>query len=427
MRSLTFRRSRAPTASAPRDVTETNIRRFVAEITWYGILVGTTMNLIQVYVVRLGASSLLLGAVTYGPALVSILWQLPAGRLMAATGNRMRWVVGSIFSHRLLYLAIALLPFFITRGRVEVTVLLIILQAFPLALANTSFLSMMADVLPARRITQVVGWRMAGMGVTSTLSTLVAGRILQWLSFPLNYQIIFLIGFATSLVSVWLMAQIQSVNPPPRHSEKALLGDVGHMLRRPGFGLFLLVACLTHVVIGMISPLLPLYWVRQLGASDGQISILVTVASAASVIGALSMPRVVARIGRVWVLALAPIGYALYPLLTSVSPSIWWLVPWAMMAGFFIAALYNTLFNNLVLLTPDDSRTEYVSLYNLALFGGMFIGAISGGFLADLPGGIILGLRLAALIGLAAGLTVMLRRRHLHTESDAVEADHRTR
>ncbi len=414
LRSLAFWRPRT-TASAPLDVTEANIRRLVAEITWYGILIGTTMNLIQVYVVRLGASSLLLGAVTYGAALVSILWQLPAGRLMAASGQRLRWVVNSLLTHRLLYLAIALLPFFITRGRAEITVLLVILQAFPLAVANTSFLAMMADMLPPRRTTQIVGWRMAGLGITSTLSTLVAGRILQWLAFPLNYQVVFLIGFAASLVSVWYVKQLQVVDPPPHRSEKPLLGDVGRMLQRPGYGVFLLVACLSHVVIGMISPLLPLYWVRLLAATDGQISILVTAASAAGVVGALSMQRIVRRIGRVWALALAPAGYALYPLLTSFSPSIWWLIPWAMMAGFFISALYTTLFSNMVALTPDHERTEYVSLYNLALFGGMFIGPIISGFLADIPGGIVLGLRLAALVGLAAGLLVVFQRRLLLT------------
>ncbi len=397
----------------PPDVTEANIRRLVAEITWYGILIGTTMNLIQVYVVRLGASSLLLGAVTYGAALVSILWQLPAGRLMAASGQRLRWVVNSLLTHRLLYLAIALLPFFITRGRAEITVLLVILQAFPLAVANTSFLAMMADMLPPRRTTQIVGWRMAGLGITSTLSTLAAGRILQWLPFPLNYQVIFLIGFAASLVSVWYVKQLQVVDPPPRRSEKPLLGDVGRMLQRPGYAVFLLVACLSHVVIGMISPLLPLYWVRLLAATDGQISILVTAASAAGVVGALSMQRVVGRIGRVWALALAPAGYALYPLLTSLSPSIWWLIPWAMMAGFFISALYTTLFSNMVALTPDHERTEYVSLYNLALFGGMFIGPIISGFLADIPGGIVLGLRLAAVVGFVAALLVVLQRQLL--------------
>ncbi len=421
LRSLAFWRPRTAASTSP-DATEANIRRLVAEITWYGILIGTTMNLIQVYVVRLGASSLLLGAVTYGAALVSILWQLPAGRLMAASGHRLRWVVNSLLTHRLLYLAIALLPFFITRGRAEITVLLVILQAFPLAVANTSFLAMMADMLPPRRTTQIVGWRMAGLGITSTLSTLVAGRILQWLAFPLNYQVIFLIGFGASLVSVWYVRQLQVVDPPPHRSEKALLGDVGRMLQRPGYAPFLLVACLSHVVIGMISPLLPLYWVRLLAATDGQISILVTAASAAGVVGALSMQRIVGRIGRVWALALAPAGYALYPLLTSLSPSIWWLIPWAMMAGFFISALYTTLFSNMVALTPDHERTEYVSLYNLALFGGMFIGPIISGFLADIPGGIVLGLRLAAAVGFAAALLVVLQRQlllHAGRQADA--------
>jgi MFS family permease len=185
------------------------------------------------------------------------------------------------------------------------------------------------------------------------------------------------------------------------------------MLRRPGFGVFLVIACMTHIVIGIISPLLPLYWVKGLDATDGQISIIITAASAAQVVGALSMQRVVGRLGRVWTLALAALGYAFYPLLTSISPSIWWLVPCAMLAGLCISGLYTNLFSNLVALSPDAGRTEYVSMYNLALFAGLFIGPVIGGLLADIPGGVVLGLRLAALVGLACGALVIINRRLL--------------
>jgi MFS family permease len=418
LRSLAARRAPpaipSAAASAPADITQANIRRLVAEMAWYGILIGTTVNFIQVYIVRLGASSLLLGAVTYGPALVSLLWQLPAGRFITQAGHRMRWVVGSLLTHRVLYLLIALLPFLLTGRLVEATVLLVILQAFPLAIANTSFLSMLADVLPSHRTTQVVGWRMAGLGITSTISTLLVGRMLQRVVFPLNYQVSFFIGFSASLVSAWLISRIVVKDPPPAgKTQGALLGNVGAALRRRGFGLFLVIACLTHLVIGIISPLLPLYWVHGLDATDGQISIIITAASAAQVVGALSMQRIVRRIGQVWALGLAALGYAMYPLLTSISPSIWWLVPWAMLAGFMIAGLYTNLFSNLVSLSPEHGRTEYVSLYNLALFAGLFVGPVIGGLLAEVPGGVVLGLRLAALVGVACFALVVANRRLL--------------
>ncbi len=63
----------------------------------------------------------------------------------------------------------------------------------------------------------------------------------------------------------------------------------------------------------------------------------------------------------------------------------------------------------MVALTPDHERTEYVSLYNLVIPGGMFIGPIISGFLVDIPGGIVHGLRLAAVVGFVAALLVVFR------------------
>jgi len=96
------------------------------------------------------------------------------------------------------------------------------------------------------------------------------------------------------------------------------------LFRYPGFALFTLAVTTLHMAIGMTGPLLPIYWARTLDATDGQISIVVTVASGMMVVGSLVMRRLIPIIGREWGLALGAAGYALYPLLTSFSPTIWW-------------------------------------------------------------------------------------------------------
>ncbi len=77
---------RPPDAALTPAQTEANIRRLVWEIGWFGVAWGAVINYLQVYEVRLGASSLLVGAITYGPALVSIFWQLPAAGLITRQG-----------------------------------------------------------------------------------------------------------------------------------------------------------------------------------------------------------------------------------------------------------------------------------------------------------------------------------------------------
>lgn len=401
---------RAPDAAPTVAQVEANARHLVWDIAWFGIAWGLLINFLQVYVVRLGASSLLVGAITYGPALIGIFWQMPAAALMTRAGQRMKWVIVSGFFYRLTFLLVALVPFVFAAGRAEVTAAIWLLQAFPVTVSNMAFLSMLADAVPADRLTQVIGWRMAAFGLANTLSTLAAGRLLPLLPFPLNYQVLFLIGYAATMVSWWHIWQLHVPDrEPDRQKRRPMLSEIGQTLRYPGFARFLLAVATLQLALGMIAPLLPLYWVRRLDATDGQISIVMTTFSGAMVVGSLLMRRVVRRVGRERALAAGALGYALYPLLTSLSPSVWWLVLWAMPAGLFNAAISVNLFDNLVSVTPNADRTTHIGVYNAGINVALFIGPVLAGLLANTPGGPALGLRVASAVVLLAGAMFVAR------------------
>jgi MFS family permease len=412
-----MRLRRSPLGPDETTLLDANIRHLLWDITWFGVLVGLAVNYIQLYVVRLGGSSLAVSALTYGPALVSIAWQLPAARMMARAGHRRRWFIGGGLLYRLPYLLVALIPFFFPAASIQLTVLVIILQAFALALSNVSFLSMLADVVPATRMTEVVGWRMACYGLTTTVSTLLAGPVLQRLGFPLNFQTIFILGFLASLCSTWHVSRIKVPDRDPVPVDKRhRSSDARKALRYPRFGRFALDVGILQLTIGMLTPLLPLFYVQQLGATDGQISIIVTVSSASMVLGSLLMRRTVRRIGRELALAAGALGYACYPLAASLASSVWWMIPCAALGGFFTAAITVTLFDNLVSTTPDADRSSYIAVYNVFVNVALFIGPLTAAFLAASAGGPRLGLRVAGAIGLVAGALLYFRFRQAQTE-----------
>src|SRR4028118_1605178 len=70
-----------------RSIAETNTRLLYADIAWFGVFNAVAANFLSVFVARLGASPLLLSAVTSGPALVNILTQLPIARYVERSGN----------------------------------------------------------------------------------------------------------------------------------------------------------------------------------------------------------------------------------------------------------------------------------------------------------------------------------------------------
>jgi MFS family permease len=391
---------------------QANARRLILEVTWYGILIGTTINLMQVYVVRLGAPAVLVGAVTFGPALVSIFWQIPANQWLRRSGHRMQWVLATGLLHRLAYLAVALLPFFVSTNLAALTVMILVIQAFATTLSGTSFLSMMADAIPSDQVSQVVSGRLAGFGFTSTVSTLVASLILTRLVFPLNYQVLFLIGFTASMASQWHVMRIRVPDRQPAPAVKGhLRQEFGGMWQLKRYMQYVGIVGVIQMALGMVGPLMPLFAVRRLGATDGQISLVVTAFSAASVLGSIMMRRLVKHAGRERVLAVGALGYALYPLLISLSPTVGWLIPWAALGGIFYAAISVTLFDNLLAVTPGGDRTTFVSIYNLFVNIALFIGPLLAAILARGTMDPAPALQVAAGISLAAGALGLLWRR----------------
>lgn len=398
-----------PDASlTPRQV-QANIRHLVLDITWYGILVGTTINLMQVYVVRLGAPSVLVGAVTYGPALVNVFWLVPAARLVRRTGHRMRFVVLSGLANRFCFLLVALLPFVVHRGLVEVTVLVLIIQAFATAPTLNGFLALMADSLPPDQVAQTVSWRQFGFGITSTLSTLLAGLLLARLPAPLNYQVLFVIGFMASLGSEWHVAHLVAPESAPVNSAAGRSREqIGSILRVPRFAGYLAIVSALQMTLGMVAPLMPLFAVRHLGSSDAQISLVITAGSASSVIGSLLLRGIARRANRERVLAGGILGYLFYPLLLSFAPTIEWVILFAVIGGFFSAVIAVTLFDNLVAICPEGDKTNYIAVYNVFTNIALFAGPLLAGLLATGTAGPALGLQVAAAICAAAVILAVL-------------------
>ncbi len=389
---------------------ESNIRHLVGDIAWFGLAWGAIVSFLQVYTVRLGASSLLVGAITYGPALIAIFWQIPAGRLITRKGHRMRWVLLSGLAYRGIFLSLSLIPFFFVRATAEATALVWVLSAIVTSLSNVSFLSMMADAVPQDRIARMVALRFAAFGLTSTLTVLFAGPLLSRLPFPLNYQVLFFVGFLGSMMSWWHANRLHVPDPPPQTGpQPAFRRELGGMIRFPGFFRFLVSVFVLQLALGMIAPLLPLYWVRTLGATDQQVSLVLSMATGMMVVGSLLMRRAVNRVGREAALGFGALGYAFYPLLTSLTTSVWMLIPSAAMAGVFSSAINVNLFDNLVAVTPDEERTNYMSVYNTAQNSGLFLGPLIAGLLAQTAGGPAFGLQVAAGMGIGAGVLLLMR------------------
>src|SRR5512133_126782 len=87
-----------------------NFHHYYWDIAWWGLLNGTTLSFLNYFAVRVGATTTQVGLITAIPAVVSLVFALPAGVILARYSmNRATFVVAVIT--RVFYLVFILLPF----------------------------------------------------------------------------------------------------------------------------------------------------------------------------------------------------------------------------------------------------------------------------------------------------------------------------
>ncbi len=384
------------------------------DIAWFGVTSGIALNFLAVYAVRLGATEVQVGALTSAPALVSIFWLILAGQIVARQRHVLKLLLQMLFTHRVIYLLMALLPWVLPRTWVVPGLIaLAALQAFPAGTANIGFSSMLPEAISKERLGRVVSMRNALIGATSTLTVLACGPVLSALPIPLNYQVLFIAAFLASMVSLYMVAQLDI--PPKKEGQPVAQGlaDLLEGFRRfwadRRFVFFTLAAFVLHWGLFMAAPLFPVYWVRTLGVPDSFISLIATLGSGTSVLGALAMDRVLRRWGNRRVVGFSMLGLSFIPILTAMTHTLPPLLGISVMGGLFAAGLNVCLFNALIQVTPDTDRARFIAIFSVLANIAVFAAPLSGSWLAGIVG-IVPAFFIAGAIRILAGAIFLWHR-----------------
>ncbi len=177
----------------PSQPTERNIHFLYVEIVFASIL-SAAASFNGTYVLRLGGSNALVGLLSSIPALLAVFTYLPSARFLERQTNQMPWVVRSLFLARLGYLFLPILPFFMGRYVAEATVAVLVSMQVPAVFFSTAWSPLLSDVVPPRQRGNVLAWRsILSSGAIAPLIFL-AGRWLDAVTFPGNYQWLYVAG-----------------------------------------------------------------------------------------------------------------------------------------------------------------------------------------------------------------------------------------
>jgi MFS family permease len=386
------------------------------DIAWYGVLSGVSATFTGVFALRLGASNLLVGLLSSLPALINVIVQLPAARLIERERDRKRLLVVSGFLSRLPVLLIALVPW-LPRFPAEAVVYITALGTIPGAAANVAFTAMLADVVAPQYRAHVVSVRNMLLSVVTTITVLGAGQALDVLPFPVGYQLIFVVAFVASLVSLYYLGRIVIPDSQPAGPAAAepgrsdALAMARKMLAQRSYVRFTVGAFLLHWAIHFPIPLYVIYRVRVLGISEGWIGTLSMVESAVTIVSYYFWGRIAERYGHRLVLLVGLVGVCFYPIGTALSASAYPLLIVSFVSGVFAPAFALALFNGLLEVVPAERRATYVAAFNTLLNVPAFVAPILATAMAER-----IGVRTTLWIGGAARVVGLLMFAYLLSE-----------
>jgi MFS family permease len=371
---------------------EYNARYLEIEVFWAGLLsAAAAFN--AAYALRLGATNAEIGLLSSIPALLALLITIPGGQLLNRRARRMPWVVGSLALARIGYLIVALIPFLGLPNPGTVVIWALILLSAPASFFGVGWNSMLADVVPESQRARVFAARNIISAMVVTAGTFVAARWLAVTLFPINYQVVYAVGFVGAALSTFYITRMRvpdSVVAPAatqRITPRALIVGARDAFRQQPDFTKIVVSTLAHGLgLWMIGPIYVLYYVRQLGASDGWIGTNAMIANLTPVIGYYVWQRVVARRGENWVLRVTISLIGLYPILVGLTPNLTVILLWTGLQGLIASGINLGHFPMLLKVCPAGGRPLYLGIYTTIMNIGAFIMPLVGVWLADQVG-----------------------------------------
>ena len=396
----------------PATLDERNQRNVLVD----GIGVGLASGIgtfLSVFLVRLGASDFLVGLLTAMPTLTGMILAMPVGEFLTRQRQIVPWFSKARLFVLSCYALTGLVPFLVARHQPEAIILIWAAATLPQTIVTVAFTVVMGGVAGASGRFTLMSRRWSVMGLTNTITVLVVGQVLGLFVFPLNYQIIFIGSAVGGLISYIFSSSIKlppAEIAPQRQSLLETIRVHGNTLRKnQSFVNFIIAQFVFQWGLALPTPLFPIYWVRNVQASDSSISLINSVTTAVTMVAYLIWTRANKRRGERWVLLLSTVGVSFYPLLTALTGHVALLIIWAAMAGFFVAGI-NLVFFDIVLSTcPEDHQAAYVGMYQTTIFVATFLAPMVGSTLASTVG-IVPALMLGTGLRLAgAGLMGLLK------------------
>src|SRR5262245_39539489 len=335
---------------------------------------------LPVFLTRLGATNFQVGLLTSMPGMTGLILAMVVGRFLQTRRNVVPWYSLSRLMVILCYALTGILTLTVSEKFVIIATLAIwAFETIPQTAVTIAFSVVMNAVAGPEGRYALLSRRWAIFGLTGVIGTFIVTRLIDLISFPLNYAIMFMVLSLGGFFSFYFSRKIQlpdQVPPflPPSNSPRQNLSNYIMLLRdNPAFLSFSTKRFVYFSALVLSQPILPLFLVHDVHATDGQIGTVNMTLTLVMLIGYFLWPCVSRRRGGRFVLLATTFGITFYPALSAATPQINLIILYAGIAGLFQAGLDLVFFDELMKTVPAEYSATFVALSQAMQYLSMII------------------------------------------------------
>lgn len=368
----------------PTDDTSPDQRKGMRMIWWDGILASSSDSVrnefIVMFLLALGASETLIGLRSSINSVAALIAPLLGAWLVTRTGKRKLWVLlsgGGLA--RLCILTMAFIPLLASGDNAVYLFLgLFAVQAFAGALALPPWNSLLGDVCPLPVRGRYLGSKMMFNNIAIVAALPLAGLLLGTIDGVKGFQTLWFISALLGFAATAMYAQV----PEPEAAEAAKGKQAGLktawrvFLRDRNYMWFCAVHFAWNLGIQLSAPYFAVHMVQTLHFTAEDVALLSTVATVVNIFALRIAGELVDRKG-------APIINAISMLLVPLMPLLW--IPAKSVVALMLVRCYGSIAWSgsrvadtplLLMLAPDEYRSEYVAIRNTINRVSMIVGPI---------------------------------------------------
>ena len=219
----------------------------------------------------------------------------------------------------------------------------------------------------------------------------LGGWLLGVLAPPLAY----LLTASTYVCSTWAIWRIRTPEPRPAHSDASLRSQIVDGLsfvrgQRLLFPLFSCIACAAFAGAG-IQVLLPILVLRTLGMSATQLGLLLSAGALGGILGALTRPAWITRLGIGRCIVITNIVGVSALLAQPASVHVPFAAAWVIACSGVVSSYFITIYNVTQMslrqeICPPDMLGRMNAIFRFAVWGVMPLGSFVAGIIASWVG-----------------------------------------